>query len=267
MDTENKKKEDIPVVWYQGAGCSGCAVSVLNAVSPNVKEILLAELAPGKSVNLLFQPTIMAAGGELATRILDKVPERPGYVLILEGALQEGEIGERFCKLVPPSIMVIALGTCASFGGIPKSAPNPGGCRSAGECLKELNPDKPLINIPGCPPHPDWFSGTVFHVLYKGVPDLDSLNRPRLFFKGLVHESCERRPFFDKGKFARNFNEEGCLFEVGCKGPYTNSDCAIRSWNDRINWCVQNGHPCLGCTEPEFPEVLAPFYKPLKIEK
>lgn len=259
--------EECPVIWYQGAGCSGCAVSVLNSVSPNVKEILLSELAPGKFINLRFQPTVMAASGKLAASILEKSVKSPGYVLILEGALPKGEIRDGFVNLIPSSALLIALGTCASFGGIPKGAPNPSGCISLQECLKENKMEKPLINVPGCPPHPDWFSGTVFHVLYKGVPELDDLKRPKLFYGGLVHENCERRPYFDKGKFARNFTEEGCLFELGCKGPYTNSDCPIRSWNDRINWCIQNGHPCLGCTEPEFPDVLRPFYKPLKAEK
>ncbi|MFH1957816.1 MAG: hydrogenase small subunit [bacterium] len=256
----------VNVIWYQGAGCSGCSVSVLNSVSPDIKEILLADLAPGKSINLLFQPTVMAAGGELAAKVLEDAPKKPGYVLILEGALPKGEISEKFCRLVPDSMAVIALGSCAAFGNIPKAAPNPSGAFSAGDCLKENKIDKPLINISGCPPHPDWFAGTVFHILFKGIPELDELNRPKLFYERLVHENCERRPYFDKGKFAKNFTEEGCLFELGCKGPYTNADCPVRSWNNHINWCVQNGHPCIGCTEPEFPDVLAPFYKPLKIK-
>ncbi len=259
--------EQLKVIWYQGAGCSGCSVSVLNSVSPDIKEILLAELVPGKSVNLIFHPTVMAAGGELAAKVLRDAPQKPGYVLVLEGALPAGEIGEKFCGLVPDSMAVIALGSCASFGGISGGSPNPAGCCPAGECLKKRKIEKPLINIPGCPSHPDWFAGTVFHILYKGIPELDALSRPKLFYGGLVHENCERRPYFDKGKFAKHFTDEGCLFELGCKGPYTNADCPIRSWNNKMNWCVQNGHPCIGCTEPEFPDGLIPFYKPLKLKK
>ncbi|MBU2528421.1 MAG: hydrogenase small subunit [Candidatus Omnitrophota bacterium] len=257
----------INVIWYAGASCSGCSVSVLNSVSPDIKEILLAELVPGKSINLLFQPTVMAAGGELAAKILEDAPKTPGYVLIMEGALPKGEISEGFCKLVPDCMAVIALGSCAAFGNIPKASPNPSGSVSVGDCFRENKIEKPLINIPGCPPHPDWFAGTVFHILYKGIPELDSLNRPKLFYGGLIHENCERRPYFDKGKFAKKFTDEGCLFELGCKGPYTNADCSIRSWNNKTNWCIQNGHPCIGCTEPEFPDVLSPLYEPLKLKK
>jgi len=261
------KTESIDVIWFQGAACSGCSVSVLNSVSPDIKEVLLSELVPGKAINLKFHSTVMSAGGDLAADILKEAPKKKGYVLVLEGSLPEGEIHEEFCSLVPASGAVLALGTCSSFGGIPKGSPNPTNCVSVDECLSKMMPDKPLINLPGCPPHPDWFTGTVFHILFKGIPELDDLKRPKLFYGPLIHEHCERRPFFDKGRFAKNFNDEGCLFELGCKGPYTNADCAIRSFNNHINWCVQNNHPCIGCCEPEFPDVMGPFYKPMELKK
>jgi len=132
------------------------------------------------------------------------------------------------------------------------------------EVLKEENIKVPCINIPGCPPHPDWFVATVADIILNGVPSsekLDELKRPKLIYGRLIHENCPRRPFFDEGKFARNFGEEGCLYELGCKGPFTYADCPNRLWNGGVNWVIGAGSPCLGCVEPIFPDVSGPFYK------
>ena len=268
--------KEIPVIWYQCAGCSGCAVSVLNALSPNIKNILVDELLPGKHINLKFLTTIMAASGEPAIKVLRDTEKnlKGGYVLVVEGSIPKGkfgEVGEQTMEegvesLARNAQIIVSLGTCSAFGGIPAGAPNPTGARSVKELLETKNINVPLINIPGCPPHPDWFSGTVANILLYGIPEVDELARPKLFYGELVHENCERRPYFDKGKFAKDFSDEGCLYELGCKGPYTNADCPIRSWNSKVNWCVQNGSPCIGCTEPGFINVLSPMYKKMKIE-
>jgi hydrogenase small subunit len=115
--------------------------------------------------------------------------------------------------------------------------------------------DKPVINIPGCPPHPDWMIGTIVHVLKYGVPELDSLGRPVMFYgpDKLIHDNCELRQYFDSGIFARDFGQEGCLYELGCKGPVAHCDVSTRGWNSRVNWCNRSGGPCIGCTEPFFP--------------
>ena len=121
-----------------------------------------------------------------------------------------------------------------------------------------------MINIPGCAPHPDWFVGTVAKVLLLGLPqanELDEHNRPKEFYGNLIHENCPRRAYFDEGKFARNFGEPGCLNELGCKGPVTSADCPTRLWNHGVNWCIGSGSPCIGCVEPGFPDLMAPFYK------
>jgi len=126
--------------------------------------------------------------------------------------------------------------------------------------------DKPLVNIPGCPPHPDWFVGTVASILLNGLPkaeDLDDNLRPLAFYGKLIHENCPRRAYFDEGKFAKKPGDEGCLYELGCKGPITYADCPLRRWNNGTNWVIGAGAPCNGCTQPEFPDLVAPFYEKL----
>jgi hydrogenase small subunit len=158
------------------------------------------------------------------------------------------------------------MGTCASFGGIPAAKPNPTSCKSVKDVLEADGINKPLINIPGCPPHPDWFVGTVAGVILNGLPtadDLDDFLRPKAFYGKLIHENCPRRAYFDEGKFAMKFGDEGCLYELGCKGPITYADCPLRRWNSGTNWVIGAGAPCNGCTQPEFPDNTAPFYEKL----
>jgi len=270
--------QEIPAVWVQGATCSGCVVSVLNGVSPDITHLLLQQLVPGKHVSLRFMPTVMAGTGELAMRALDDASAESGYLLIVEGSVQVGADGA-YCmtgeldghersfaseveRLARKAMAVIALGTCASYGGIPAADPNPTGATSVGEFLADKKIAVPLINIPGCPPHPDRFTGVIASILMRGLPEadaLDDIGRPKCFYP-LIHENCERRPFFDAGKFAQKPGDDGCLYLVGCKGPVTYADCPIRKWNGGRNWPVENNSPCLGCTEPGFPDAMSPFY-------
>ncbi len=153
-------------------------------------------------------------------------------------------------KLGNHSKAIINVGTCSAFGGIPSGTPNPTGAKA----VKDILPKATMINIPGCPPHPDWIIGTIAHVLLYGIPELDEQLRPLLFFKGLIHENCERRHYFEEGIYAKDYGDEGCLFELGCKGPMAHCDVSIRGWNNGVNWCVRSGSPCYACTEPTFPD-------------
>jgi hydrogenase small subunit len=254
----------------------------MNSVSPSIKNLLLDEVVPGSFLQLVFHSTLMAASGEIAIEaMLDTRRKKEGsYILVLEGDIPTAEggvfatVGEekgepvtvksRFIDLARKSLAVIAVGDCATFGGIPAGRPNPTGCKGAKEVLEEEKIDVPVINISGCPPHPDWFVGTVAHILLYGLmskDDMDELNRPKTFYGKLIHENCPRRPYFDEGKFAGQLGEEGCLYELGCKGPFTYADCPLRHWNGGVNWVIGSGSPCLGCTEPSFPDITGPFYK------
>jgi hydrogenase small subunit len=276
--------KELPVIYLQTAACSGCAVTMLNTASPTIKNVLIDQIAPGVHINLKFHPVVMAAAGEMALQVMEDTAKRQKgeYVLVVDGAVPTAEggvygvVGERNGKpvtmlqrveeLAADALAVIAMGTCASFGGIPASPPNPTGCVSVQKVLAAKGIKKPLINIPGCPPHPDWFVGTVASIILSGLPkaeDLDDFLRPKAFYGKLIHENCPRRAYFDEGKFAKKFGDEGCLYELGCKGPITHADCPLRHWNSGTNWVIGAGAPCNGCTQPEFPNETAPFYEKL----
>ncbi|MFC1914042.1 hydrogenase small subunit [Chloroflexota bacterium] len=285
----NAKTAEIPVIWVQCATCTGCSISALNSVSPTIKNVLVDEVIPGKHVNLRFQATVMAGAGDIVIEEMESThkQEKGKYVLVVEGAIptagngaEYGSIGEkndkpvsmadRVSSLGKDALAVIALGTCAAFGGIAAGAPNPSGSIGVQKLFKQRNISTPLINIPGCPPHPDWFIGTVARVLLLGLPkpeEVDEHARPKAFYGQLIHENCPRRAYFEEGKFARNFSEPGCLNELGCKGPVTYADCPTRLWNGGVNWCIGSGSPCIGCVEPGFPDDLAPFYVKLTEDK
>jgi len=226
----------------------------------------------------------MAGAGEQVIKALeDTVKEKRGnYVLAVDGAIPIAThseycvMGERDGKpvnmetrleeLAQDALAILAVGTCAAFGGISAAAPNPSNCQPVKKVLEAKCINKPLINIPGCPPHPDWFVGTVASILLNGLPkaeDLDDNLRPLTFYGKLIHENCPNRAYFDEGKFAKKFGDEGCLYELGCKGPITYADCPLRRWNDGTNWVIGAGAPCNGCTQPEFPDQTSPFYEKL----
>ncbi|UCD30751.1 MAG: hydrogenase small subunit [Planctomycetota bacterium] len=270
-----KKVAEIPVVWMANGSCSGCSVSLLNSASPSIQEALLAEVIPGMHLSLGFHATVMAAAGDLAMEAMNKlVAENKGkYVLVVDGATATKDDGlycavgevdgkpitgyQHVRDLGRDAMAVLSVGACAAFGGIPAADPNPTGAVSVMELLKREGIETPVVNIPGCPPHPDWIVGTIATILL-GDGDLQALKldehgRPAPFFTPLIHDNCPYRGHFDNSDFAEHFGEHGCLVKLGCKGPITHADCPLRKWNNGTSWCVEAGHPCIGCCEPEFP--------------
>jgi hydrogenase small subunit len=257
-------------------------------VSPTIKNVLIDEVIPGKHVSLRFNATVMAGAGDLAMKAAEDTAarEKGGYVLIVDGGIPTakngvyGSIGERNHREVSmvdrvvefgkDALTIVAVGTCATFGGIPAAAPNPTGCQGVKELLESKGVETPVINVSGCPPHPDWFVGTVASLLLLGLPaadQVDDFGRPLAFYGKLIHENCQRRAYFDEGKFAKKYGDPGCLLELGCKGPITYADCPTRLWNTGVNWCVGSGGGCHGCTQPEFPDLVSPLYvKTIEIE-
>lgn len=274
---------EVPVLWLQAGSCTGCSVSVLNSLSPRIQEVLVNQVVPGKHVSLRFHPTIMAGQGEGALKAIDDTAKKKGgYVLVVEGAVSTkndgifceiGEVNgqvitalEKVKSLGKDAMAVIALGACA-YGGIPGSGPNTTGCKPVSQILKDSGISTPVVNLPGCPPHPDWFVGTVATILIGGLSavELDEMGRPTAFYGKLIHDNCPRRGYFDQGLFAKNYSVPYCMFELGCKGPVTYSDCPVRMWNSGTNWCVGASSPCIGCCNPNFPDVVTPFRRVEKL--
>jgi len=186
------------------------------------------------------------------------------YVLVTEGATPTKDGGvycmignkphmEHVAEAAEGAAAIVAIGSCASWGGIQAADPNPTGARPT----KAIVPDKTVVNIPGCPPNPYNFLSTVLYLLTFGKPpELDEENRPKFAYGRLVHENCERRPHFDAGRFALEFGDYGhrqgfCLYKLGCKGPETYANCPVIEFGDVGGgaWPVGVGGPCFGCTE------------------
>jgi hydrogenase small subunit len=262
-----------PVLWIQGQGCTGCSVSLLNSVEPTIKTVLL------DIISLQFHPTVMASEGETALENLYAIAEeyKGKFSLAVEGAIPMAA-GGKYCivgelkhkeitmldmvkDLGAKAGSVLAVGTCAAFGGIPAAKGNLTEAAGVQTVFKKFGIKTPLVNIPGCPPHPDWIVGSIAHLLTKGVPELDSNARPLLFYGENIHENCPYLDYFDKDVFSETFTQKkGCRMELGCKGPDTYADCFRRKWNSGLNWCVENA-VCIGCVEPGFPDASSPFYE------
>jgi NiFe hydrogenase small subunit HydA len=260
------------VIWLQGAGCDGCAISFLNSVHYDTVDNLLLN-----TLDVQFQSNLMAAAGDLAISAAQAAGTEPGYILVIEGAIPVGAAGN-YCRLWPGMTMadavtqfaanagfILALGACACYGGVSGGAPNPTQAKGVGEFL---GGDSRLVNVPGCPAHPDWFIGTGTYILTAGhLPPLDAHRRPLQYFGERIHANCyKRHQNCGEPNFAEQLGEEGCLEYLGCKGKHTYSDCPIRKWNSRgkneygVNWCIGSGSPCLGCVNPTFPDGMSPFY-------
>lgn len=275
---------EVPVIWLQAGSCSGCSVSILNSLNPKIQDLLITEVIPGQHVSMRFHTTIMAASGDLAMQAMENTASRGSYVLVVEGAVatkDDGvycQIGERngqgitalehLITLGRDAMAVLALGTCSAYGGVPAAEPNVTGIKTVTEILADNGIATPVINLPGCPPHPDWFMGTVVSILIDGLGsvEVDKVGRPLVFYGETIHDQCTRRGLYDSGHFAKRLSEPYCLYELGCKGPVTYADCAVRWWNGKTSWCVDSNAPCIGCTEPDFPDGLSPLYDEVPME-
>ena len=284
-----------PVIWIQGQNCTGCSVSFLNSNYPGVAELVLNDLS------VRYQPNVMGGTGQTAVEAIDQTLQNAAgkFVLVVEGPVPTKENGD-FCtfglgsgtkklmgntvpndkpitewikQLAPKAAAVIANGSCASFGGIPAANASVTGSTPVSKYISSLGGKMPpVINVGGCPSHPDWFVGTVLEALLflggKGKLNLNSNNMSKTFFGQLIHENCERRASFDSGLFLEDWNQADpdlklCMFKQGCKGPVTYADCCVRRWNSKVNWCVGANGPCHGCASPNFYQELSPLYEPL----
>lgn len=258
------------VIWLHFQECTGCTESLLRSSHPDIARLLL------DIISLDYHETVMAAAGHQAEENLHDTVNNHPFLLVVEGAIPTKDNGI-YCKIAgktaieilgevaPKASAIIAIGTCATFGGVQAASPNPTGAVG----VQNLVSGVPIVNISGCPPNPISFLGTILHYLnFKRLPKLDKLNRPLFAYGRRIHDHCERRAHFDEGRFVETFGDEYhkkgyCLYKVGCKGPETFSNCPAVRFNDVDVWPVSVGHGCAGCTEPDFWDTMTPFYERL----
>ena len=260
------------VIWLSFQECTGCTESLTRGHAPTLEGLIL------QMISLDYHHTLQAASGEAAEQAREQAMEahKGDYLLVVDGSIPLGHPGystiagisnqEMLVKAAQGAKAIIAVGTCAAFGGIAQAHPNPTGAVS----VQELITDKPIVNVPGCPPIPVVISSVIAHYLTFGqLPQLDTLRRPLQFFGQNIHDRCYRRPFYERGHFAESFDDEGakkgwCLYKLGCKGPVTYNACATVKWNDAVSFPIEAGHGCLGCSEPHFWDA-GSFYQALSI--
>lgn len=265
-------KQRPPVIYLHFGECTGCSEALLRSMYPWIDELLL------EIISLEYHETVMAAAGHQAEEQLhNAVKQYKGkFICVVEGAIATkynggyGKIGGRSFleiakEVVPQAAGVISMGSCAAFGNIPAAAPNPGGYVGVSEALGGIK----TINIAGCPPNPINFVGTVVNYLLLGkLPEVDDLGRPLFAYGKTIHDTCPRRSHFENDEFVEEFGSEEaalgyCLYQLGCRGPETYNNCAIAKFNDGTSWPIEAGHPCIGCSEPNFWDKFTPFYEEL----
>jgi len=223
-----------------------------------------------------YHGTLSTATGRLSMAMLNDAIEKGDYLLAVEGAVPAGMpkacvIGEepfsqQLLRAAAQAKAVVAVGSCAAFGGIPAAQNNTTGAMSIPAFLASNNLAKPIITLPGCPVHPDWLVGTLVHVLKFGLPILNDNGSPTMFYKRLIHDQCPRFSDYERERFARHFSDSGCLFKLGCLGPVTHADCPTRLWNAGTNFCINAGSPCIGCSSKHFTRKASlPLYR--KVEQ
>ncbi|MGD8974502.1 MAG: hydrogenase small subunit [Desulfobacterales bacterium] len=258
-----------PVIWLHFGECTGCSEAVLRTQYPYVDDLVLEILS------VEYHETIMAAAGQQAEDQLQASLKKYAgkFICVVEGSIATkydgayGKIGGRTFLEIAKDVSskaaaVIAIGACATYGGIPAAKPNPGGYKGVGDALGIKT-----VNIAGCPPNPVNFVGTVVNYLLLGkLPELDDLGRPLFAYGKTIHDQCPRRSHFENEEFVEEFGSaeaaDGyCLYKMGCRGPETYNNCPVAKFNDGTSWPIEAGAPCIGCSEPNFWDKFTPFYE------
>src|SRR5271157_4421337 len=282
--TDKKTPEDVaqglgkvirpPVIWLAFQDCTGCTETLLRTSHPDLSDLIL------NIISLEYHETLMAGSGAQAEEALAQAVDNYSgkYVCVVEGSIPTRDKGvymklagrpamEVLADVAGKAAAIIAIGSCASWGGIPSADPNPTGAVG----VVDLLPEKTIVNIPGCPPNPYTLLGVVLQFADSGtLPELDHERRPKFAYDRDIHEHCPRRAHFDAGHFVKQYGDYGhregwCLYEVGCKGPDTHAGCSTRHFNEIPDvWPIGIGAPCIGCTEKSI-AFRVPMFKVIQI--
>ena len=286
----------VHVFWLAGMSCDGCSISVVGATNPSV-ESLLAGTVPMMPKVLLHHPVLSVEAGHEFVRNFELAWQgklADPYVVVYEGSIADERIAARtggywaalgvevvdgqsrpvptaewLTRLAPGAAAVIAIGTCATWGGVPSAFGNVTGAMSVMDFLGADYRSAfglPVVNVPGCAPIGDNFMETVAAVLLflQGLgplPEFDELGRPKWLFGETVHRGCVRAGYYEEGEFARAYGDKECLVEIGCWGPVVNCNIVDRGAINHMGGCMRAGGVCIGCTMPGFPDRFSPFYK------
>lgn len=252
-----------PVIWIEGASCTGCTEAFAQIDEPDPATVVL------EMISCNYNETLSAAAGWSMEEAKEQTIAAGNYILVYEGALLRGWEGQALRVADTPGIdtfletakhanAVVALGSCAVNGGWMGADPNPSDAIGCQKAMQDAGiTDVPCINIPGCPANPEWLVAVIVSVVMMGiVPELNEQNKPALIFNETVHDNCQRRGHFENGEFVYEFGspEEAkgyCLYPMGCRGPQTNANCGVVRYNRRRSWCIESGAPCIGCCEAD----------------
>jgi hydrogenase small subunit len=289
----------VHVFWIAGMSCDGCSIAATGATNPSVED-LLAGVIPGMPKVVLHHPVLsVGAGAEFIRAFRAAADGELGapYVVVLEGSVpddqrfpenegyfsamgaggfdpesesdQPNRVTDWLKKLAPGAAAYVAIGTCATWGGIPAAAGNITGSMSLTDFLgKDYRSalGVPVVNVPGCSPVGDNFTETVAAVLLflqnlGPLPQFDELGRPAWLFGETVHRHCPKAGYYEEGVFAQEYGDNQCLVELGCWGPVVQCNIVERGAINHMGGCMVAGGPCIGCTMPGFPDKYSPFYK------
>jgi hydrogenase small subunit len=282
---------DVDILWITaGLSCDGDSVSITGAVNPSVEDVVMGAI-PGLPQVHLHNPVLAYAVGEDFLKPFRAAAsgnaQRP-FVLVIEGSLPNERIKpegywaamgedpetrqpittcEWVDRLAPHALAVVAIGTCATYGGIPAMSDNPTGAMGVADYLGKGWKSKagiPIVNVPGCPVQPDNFMETLLYLLYQAaglspmIP-LDEAGRPTWLFGQTVHEGCDRGGYYEQADFAADYGSRKCLVKLGCWGPVVSCNVPKRGWMGGVGGCPNVGGICIGCTMPGFPDKFMPF--------
>jgi uptake hydrogenase small subunit len=266
------------LLWLQSGGCGGCTLSLLCADSPDLYASLSAS-----GINVIWHPSLSEASGSEVLTLLEDVREGkiPLDILCLEGSVIRGPNGtgkfhmmsgtgrpmmDWLKDLAPLAHHVVAVGSCAAFGGVTGAGGNPSeacglafdGSQPGGLLSSAFRSQSglPVVNIAGCPTHPNWVIETLFQIAVDDftADDMDNWGRPRSYADHLVHHGCPRNEFYEYKASGVELSDLGCMMEhLGCKGTQAHADCNTRLWNGEGS-CLRGGYPCINCTSPDFEE-------------
>ncbi len=288
------EQQVIHVLWISaGLSCDGESVAITAAANPSLED-LLSGVIPGSPQVVLHMPMLAFKNGEDFMRAFYDAEndELDPFVLVIEGSIADqrlaGEghwtgfgvnefdgqpitVNEWIDRLAPKAAAVMAVGTCATYGGVPAMKNNPTGAMGLPDYLGwgwTARTGLPIVCVPGCPAQPDNMTATLLElVLFIGgigpAPELDDRLRPKRLFERTAREGCSRAGFTEQGRFATTYgNDSRCLVKLGCKGPIAKCNVPQRGWINGVGGCPNVGGICIGCTMPGFPDKFMPFMEP-----